>query len=213
MGPESSTGSGPIGDPAPPGPPASLNRGAERACARRAPSSSSAGSTRTRARRRRTSRRRAATRARWSRLYQNGAIDAEQLASAVEIALVAERIGRDVAVRTASLETRVDVTRSATAASSSGSARCGANMPTPNGASSCRTRRPVLDMLVGEPVGFTIVARGTGCTTGGAPAADRCARPWPEILGAACKRSTTRRWRPFSFRRPTSSLNKTLGER
>jgi hypothetical protein len=45
------------------------------------------------------------------RLYQTGAIDAEQLASAVEIALVHERIGRDVAVRTASLETRVDVTR------------------------------------------------------------------------------------------------------
>lgn len=44
------------------------------------------------------------------RLYQTGAIDADQLASAVEIATVAERIGADVAVRTASLETRVDVT-------------------------------------------------------------------------------------------------------
>jgi hypothetical protein len=46
-----------------------------------------------------------------ARLYQSGAIDAEQLAAAVEIALVHERIGSDVAVKTASLETRVDVTR------------------------------------------------------------------------------------------------------
>lgn len=45
------------------------------------------------------------------RLYLTGAIDAEQLASAVRIAEVVEQIGADVAVRTASLEARVDSTR------------------------------------------------------------------------------------------------------
>lgn len=43
-----------------------------------------------------------------AKLYMTGAIDAEQLASAAEIAATAERIGADVAVKTASLETRVD---------------------------------------------------------------------------------------------------------
>jgi hypothetical protein len=45
------------------------------------------------------------------RLYLSGAIDAEQLAASVDIATVLERIGSDVAVRTASLEARVDTTR------------------------------------------------------------------------------------------------------
>lgn len=44
-----------------------------------------------------------------ARLYKNGTIDSEQLAAAAEIGAVAERIGRDVAVKTASLETRIDV--------------------------------------------------------------------------------------------------------
>lgn len=43
-----------------------------------------------------------------ARLHQSEAINAEQLAAAVEIATVHERIGADVAVRTASLEARVD---------------------------------------------------------------------------------------------------------
>lgn len=42
-----------------------------------------------------------------ARLYTSGAIDAVQLAAAADIADVAERIGRDVTVRTASLETRI----------------------------------------------------------------------------------------------------------
>lgn len=46
-----------------------------------------------------------------ARLYQSGAIDADQLASAVEIAAIVSLIGSDVQVKTASLETRVDVTR------------------------------------------------------------------------------------------------------
>lgn len=43
-----------------------------------------------------------------NRMYQTGDIDADQLAWAIEIAGVAERIGREVSVRTASLETRID---------------------------------------------------------------------------------------------------------
>lgn len=42
------------------------------------------------------------------RLYQSGAINAEQLQAAVEIATVYERIGADVAVRTGGLEARID---------------------------------------------------------------------------------------------------------
>lgn len=45
------------------------------------------------------------------RLYLSGAIDSEQLDSSAQIAGVAEQIGHDVAVRTASLETRIDATR------------------------------------------------------------------------------------------------------
>lgn len=43
-----------------------------------------------------------------ARLCRSGAIDADQLAAALEIQTVHERIGADVAIRTASLETRVD---------------------------------------------------------------------------------------------------------
>lgn len=43
-----------------------------------------------------------------ARLWESGAIDAEQLAAAARIAAVHERIGADVSVRTASLETRID---------------------------------------------------------------------------------------------------------
>ena len=43
-----------------------------------------------------------------ARLYHSGAISAEQLGSALEIAAAAEQIGADVQVRTVSLETRID---------------------------------------------------------------------------------------------------------
>lgn len=46
-----------------------------------------------------------------ARLYRSGAIDGQQLDSAAAIAAIAERIAADVNVRTASLETRVDRTR------------------------------------------------------------------------------------------------------
>lgn len=46
-----------------------------------------------------------------ARLWKSGAITSAQLASAVDIATVAEKLGRDVAIRTASLETRIDAGR------------------------------------------------------------------------------------------------------
>ncbi len=47
-----------------------------------------------------------------ARLYRSGVIDGQQLDCAAAIATIAARIAADVNVRTASLETRVDVTRS-----------------------------------------------------------------------------------------------------
>lgn len=47
-----------------------------------------------------------------ARLFMTGAIDLDQLTAAAEIAGIAERLGRDVQVRTTSVETRVDVSRS-----------------------------------------------------------------------------------------------------
>jgi hypothetical protein len=48
-----------------------------------------------------------------ARLYESGAIDIEQLSASQEIAAVHRRIGAEVTVRTVSLETRVDASRTA----------------------------------------------------------------------------------------------------
>jgi len=123
------------------------------------------------------------------RLYQNGTIDADQLASAVEIALIVERIGRDVTVKTASLETRVDITRLGDGSfferlgqvrREVAYTRWRSEMSGPIAA--------VLEMIVGDTVGFTIVAKRYRMH-------NRRARQllidalnlWPKILGAVCK--------------------------
>lgn len=94
------------------------------------------------------------------RLYQTGAINAEQLASAVEIALVAERIGADVSVRTASLETRVDVTRVGDGSFYERLSQVRREIAYTRWRSQIRGPvAAVLEMIVGEPVGFTVVAR------------------------------------------------------
>jgi len=94
-----------------------------------------------------------------ARLWHSGGITADQLAAAVEIAMVAERIGADVAVRTASLETRIDSGRRGDGAFYEALSRVRhevaytrwrAAIDGPIGA--------VLDMVVGETVGFTVVA-------------------------------------------------------
>lgn len=93
-----------------------------------------------------------------ARLHASGALGDDQLRAAVEIAAIAERIGRDVSVRTASLETRID------------SGRHGDEWAETLG----RVRRevaytawrqslgaqaaPVLDMIVGDAIGYSVAA-------------------------------------------------------
>lgn len=122
-------------------------------------------------------------------LYQRGHIDAEQLAAAVEIAQVHERIGADVTVKTASLETRVDITRMG---DGSFFERLG---HVQREIAYTRWRREaegpigaVLDMIVGEPEGFTVVAVRYRIHHRKAKRllVDALSL-WPKILGAVCK--------------------------
>jgi hypothetical protein len=121
-------------------------------------------------------------------LYKKGAIDGEQLASAVEIALVAERIASDVAVRTASLETRVDVTRLGDGSFFERLSQVRREQAYTRWRAQLRQPAPVLDMLVGEPIGYTIVAKRYRM---GNERAKRLLIDaldlWPQILGAVCK--------------------------
>ncbi|RST30144.1 hypothetical protein HMF7854_04370 [Sphingomonas ginkgonis] len=98
-----------------------------------------------------------------ARLFQSGGIDAEQLGSAMEIAAVAERIGGEVAVKTASLETRVDVTHMGDGAfyERLGQVRREMAYTRWRGAlqrSGCQVAA-VLDMIIGEPLGITAAAK------------------------------------------------------
>ena len=124
-----------------------------------------------------------------AKLYQSGAIDAEQLASAVEISTVAERIRSDVTVRTMSLETRVDVARGGDAGwverigqvrREVAYTRWRSEVTGPVGA--------VLEMIVGDTVGFTVVARRYRM---GHRRAKRLLIKaldlWPEILRRVCR--------------------------
>lgn len=124
-----------------------------------------------------------------ARLYLSGSIDAEQLASAVEIATVAERIGADVTVKTSSIETRVDQTRNGDGTF------CEALGAVRREMAYSRWRREVrgpiaavLDMIVGETVGYTVVAQRYGMHNRRAKqllidALDL----WPRIFGAVSK--------------------------
>jgi hypothetical protein len=93
-----------------------------------------------------------------ARLYQSGAIDCDQLNAAEEIAIVAERIGADVAVKTASLETRVDVTRCNDGSVFELIGQVRREMAYTEWRARLSHPAAVLDMLVGEPVGFTVIA-------------------------------------------------------
>jgi hypothetical protein len=131
-----------------------------------------------------------------ARLYTSGAIDAEQLGAAVEIATVAERIGADVTVRTASLETRVDVTRMGDGGFHERLGqvrrevaytrwRAGVQRLLPDSGVAVAA---VLDMVVGEAIGFTVAARRYRMHNRRAKqllidALDL----WPRALGDACK--------------------------
>lgn len=95
-----------------------------------------------------------------SRLLEAGHIDREQHEWACEIAAVAESIERDVAIKGASWEMRVDCSGSGRLNLAEGVMRVRREMayswwreriPHP--------RRAVLDMLIGEPLPFSAVAR------------------------------------------------------
>lgn len=95
------------------------------------------------------------------RLYLSGAIDAEQLASALQIADVVERIGADVGVRTASLETRIDTTRNGDGGFYEQLGRVRREMAYTRwrrAAVAARAIAPLLDMIAGD-IGLTVVAR------------------------------------------------------
>lgn len=94
-----------------------------------------------------------------AQLHLNGTIDAEQLEWAAQIANVHRSIESDVAVVIASLEARVDQSRSTNLAGESirrvrlhhAYTIWRDELPQPKGL--------VLDMLVGEPVGYTVAAK------------------------------------------------------
>lgn len=95
-----------------------------------------------------------------ARLHLAGSISADELAWACEIAMAAESIERDVEVRVASLETRVDHSGSAKNALVEGIIRVRREVaythwrkwiPMP--------KRAVLDMIVGDPISYTRVAK------------------------------------------------------
>jgi hypothetical protein len=122
-------------------------------------------------------------------LYKRGAIDGEQLASAEEIAQVAERIAADVTVKTASLETRVDGSGwRYEALHDEKLRRVRREMAYTEWRQRLPHPAPVLDMLTGDQLGFTIVAKRYRMGN------QRTKRLlidaldlWPQILGAVCK--------------------------
>jgi hypothetical protein len=93
-----------------------------------------------------------------ARLYETGAIDIEQLSASQDIATVHQRIGADVTVRTVSLETRVDASRTdrsfferlGAVRAEVAYTRWRAALPGP--------AAPILDMIAGD-IGYTEVAR------------------------------------------------------
>lgn len=123
-----------------------------------------------------------------ARLCKRGVIDAEQLASAEEIALVAERIAADVTVRTASLETRVDVTRIGDGGFFERLGQVRRELAYTMWRQSLPQPAPVLDMLTGDRVGFTVAARRYRMhnKTAKRLLIDALER-WPECLGYYCK--------------------------
>jgi hypothetical protein len=97
-----------------------------------------------------------------ARLYETGAIDAEQLAAAEEINLVAERIAAGVTIKTASLETRVDVTRMGDGGFYERLSQVRHEMAYTRWRHALPAPAPVLAMLTGEHLPLTIAARSFG---------------------------------------------------
>lgn len=95
-----------------------------------------------------------------ARLFAQGSIDAEQLAWAGEIALVAERIGSDVIVKTASLETRIDGKRHGDGGFHERLSQVRREVAYGNWRRSLGLDAgPVLEMIIGDALGYSVVAK------------------------------------------------------
>lgn len=95
-----------------------------------------------------------------ARLFDSGAIDAEQLAAAVDIADAYERRCREVTVRTASLETRIDAGRRGDGAFYEALGAVQREVAYQRWSAAVRgPLAAVLTMIVGDALGYTIVAR------------------------------------------------------
>lgn len=123
-----------------------------------------------------------------ARLYRSGAIDVEQLGSAVAIASVHERIAADVTVRTANLEPAIDATRMGDSHFYEALGQVRREVAYGRWRAQLRgDAAAALDMIAGDE-GVTIVARRRGMHV-------RRARrllidaldAWPRAYGAACK--------------------------
>jgi hypothetical protein len=122
------------------------------------------------------------------RLYKNGTIDSEQLMAAEEINRVHERISSDVSVRTASLETRVDVTRYGDGSFFERLGQVRRELAYSEWRKLLPCPAPVLDMLTGEPAGFTVVARRYRMHNRRAlQLLIHALDLWPQVLGPICK--------------------------
>jgi len=100
-----------------------------------------------------------------ARLYRSQAIDAEQLAAATDIAQIAERIASAVTVRTASLEARVDATRMGGEAFFERLNAVRREVAYTSWRAEVAKLGPVgvvLDCVIGDTIGVTIVARKHG---------------------------------------------------
>ncbi len=95
-----------------------------------------------------------------ARLYAQGSIDEEQLAWAGEIALIAERIGADVIVKTASLETRIDGRRYGDGGFHERLSQVRREIAYGNWRRSLGLDAgPVLEMIVGDAFGYSVIAK------------------------------------------------------
>ena len=95
-----------------------------------------------------------------ARLHGQGAIDDDQLAWAHEIALVAERIGADVAVKTASLETRIDASRHGDGGFHERLGQVRREVAYGDWRASLGNNSgPVLEMIVGDAFGYSVIAK------------------------------------------------------
>ncbi|MGI4730916.1 MAG: hypothetical protein ACRYFW_04105 [Janthinobacterium lividum] len=123
-----------------------------------------------------------------ARLFATRAIDAVQLAAAVEIASVAERIARDVTTKSASYEARVDRGHHRDAAEEKLGQVTREIAYTEWRKAVRGPLDAVLDMIVGETVGYTVVAKRYRMSE---PRAKRILIDaldlWPRVIGRVCR--------------------------